>query len=55
MVDDVLSDAWSCLASLPPIPVKAKVLDSYVRSLIASNRPHETMAFRRYIVDHQED
>jgi hypothetical protein len=48
-VDDVLLDAWSCLASLPPIPVPASVLDAYVRDLIATNKPHETQAFRRYI------
>jgi hypothetical protein len=52
-VDDVLLDAWSCLASLPPIPVRASVLDSYVRELIGSNRPHETMKFRSYIRENQ--
>lgn len=55
MTNDVLSDAWSCLASLPPIPVKASVLDSYVRSLIANNHPHDSQNFRRYIAQHTED
>jgi hypothetical protein len=54
-VDDILMDAWSCLAALPPIPVKASVLDSYVRHLIDNNYPHESQYFRRYIRQHMED
>lgn len=53
-VDDILMDAWSCLASLPPIPVKASVLDSYARSLIANNHAHDSQTFRRYIRQHLE-
>lgn len=53
-VDDILMDAWSCLAALPPIPVKASVLDSYVRNLIDNNYPHDSQAFRRYIRESME-
>jgi hypothetical protein len=55
MTNDILTDAWACLASLPPIPVKASVLDAYVRSLIANNHPHDSQNFRRYIAQHTED
>lgn len=48
-VNDVLIDAWSCLASLPPIPVTPATLDEYTRNLIQTNRPHTTTEFRRFI------
>lgn len=48
-VNDVLIDAWSCLASLPPIPVSPQTLDEYARGLITSNKPHTTTEFRRFI------
>lgn len=50
-VDDVLMEAWTCLASLPPIPVTAEVLDQYTRGLIQSNRPHDSRAFRAFIAE----
>jgi hypothetical protein len=48
-VDDVLTDAWSCLASLPPIPVKPETLNEYARGLIRGNLPHTSTEFRRFI------
>jgi hypothetical protein len=48
-VGDVLIDAWSCLASLPPIPVSPETLNEYTRGLIRDNRPHTTTEFRRFI------
>jgi hypothetical protein len=50
-VDDVLMDAWSCLASLPPIPITAATLDGYTRNLIITNQPHDAMRFRRYLTE----
>lgn len=50
-VDDVLMEAWTCLASLPPIPVSSEVLDKYARSLIQSNRPHDSAKFRAYLAE----
>jgi len=50
-VDDVLMEAWTCLASLPPIPVTAAVLDEYTRGLIQSNKPHDTRTFRAFIAE----
>jgi hypothetical protein len=48
-VDDVLADAWSCLASLPPIPVTPATLNEYARGLIQANKPHTSTEFRRFI------
>jgi hypothetical protein len=45
----VLTDAWSCLASLPPIPVKPETLNEYARGLIRGNLPHTSTEFRRFI------
>jgi hypothetical protein len=50
-VDDVLMEAWTCLAALPPIPVSAAVLDQYARNLIQSNKPHDSRAFRAFITE----
>jgi hypothetical protein len=50
-IDDVLMEAWTCLAALPPIPVSAAVLDQYARGLIQSNRPHDSRTFRAYITE----
>ena len=50
MVNDVLADAWACLASLPPLrEIKAEELDGYVRMLIANNIPHDSRTFRGYL------
>lgn len=48
-VDDVMMDAWSCLASLPPIPITAETLDQYARMLIKTNKPHDSAMFRDYL------
>lgn len=48
-VDDVLLDAWSCLSALPPISIPSERLDGYVRSLMDSNRPHESQTFRAFL------
>jgi hypothetical protein len=48
-ISDVLMDAWSCLAALPPISVDAPTLDSYVRGLIRDNVPHDSRKFREYL------
>lgn len=50
-VDDVLMEAWTCLASLPPIPVSAAILDQYTRTLIQSNRPHDSRTFRAFLTE----
>jgi hypothetical protein len=50
-IDDVLMEAWTCLASLPPIPVSAQVLDQYARSLIQTNKPHDSRMFRAFITE----
>jgi hypothetical protein len=50
-VDDVLMEAWTCLAALPPIPVTAAVLDEYARGLIQTNRPHDSRSFRAFIAE----
>lgn len=52
-VDDVLMEAWTCLASLPPIPVTASTLDAYTRNLIKTNRPHDSRAFRAFITENR--
>lgn len=48
-LDDVLLDAWTILAALPPISIEAKELDSYVRFLFANNLPHESRTFKKWI------
>lgn len=50
-IDDVLMEAWTCLAALPPIPVSAQVLDQYTRNLIQSNHPHDSRRFRAYLAE----
>lgn len=50
-IDDVMLDAWSCLASLPPIPVDAATLDQYTRNLIRTNRPHDSRVFRAFLTE----
>lgn len=48
-VDDVLMDAWSCLASLPPISIPAQTLDRYVRFLFSNNLPHASSTFHTFL------
>lgn len=48
-IDDVLMDAWTILAALPPISITAKELDDYVRFLFANNLPHESRTFQKWI------
>ncbi len=48
-IADVTMDAWSCLASLPRIPVSTETLDEYTKSLIRSNQPHDSRRFRAFI------
>jgi hypothetical protein len=50
-IKDVMIDAWSCLASLPPIPVDAQTLDEYTRGLLRSNRPHDSRTFRAFLAE----
>ena len=48
-VDDILMDAWSCLAALPPISIPAATMDRYVRFLFANNLPHASQTFHAFL------
>ena len=53
MVDDILLDAWTIMGSLPPMSIRAEELDGYVRMLIATNLPHDSRTFRKWLEGNQ--